>query len=404
MGWIMTLKSYIKKLSALSLLALAACTPSDSSGPGSCAVRGDLGVFSPRAATVAVTGDVLLHRLIQSDAAARDDHFIPALAPMAPFLSRPDVSIVNLEGPAARNVLPGGRDAGADPPRRFDDRIYAGYPAFNFHPTIVEALDQVGVDVAQTANNHALDRGPLGVDRTLEALAARGIQATGTVPRGQSGPWHTVVDLSMGGGRARVALLACTYSVNGLPDPARQALRCYGDAPAIPSLIASLRADPGIDAVVLLPHWGQEYTPVPDSRQRGLARAAIEAGAAAVIGSHPHVLQPIEQITASDGRVGFVAYSLGNFISSQWALPRRTGAVLYFDMRRDAQGRVVAMPPRALPTRVNRYQGRGVTVAPAAFALDGAASIRHAGSILGQSVLLTPEDLGFAADGSGCVR
>jgi poly-gamma-glutamate synthesis protein (capsule biosynthesis protein) len=390
---------------ALTCLTLGSCVSTQSSSSGSCSFRGGeaLGIFRPGAATVAVTGDVLLHRLIQSDAARRPDHFAPAFQPVAPFLRRADLAVVNLEGPAARNVLPGGRDAGGDPPSRFDDRIYGGYPAFNYHPSITEALAGIGVDLVQTANNHALDRGPLGVERTLEALQAAGLPATGTVPRGQVGPWHQTVSLPMSGGAARVAFLACTYGVNGLPDPHRQALRCYGDAPSVPGLIADLRSRSDIDAVVLLPHWGQEYTATPDARQRRLARAAIEAGAAAVIGTHPHVLQPIEQIAASDGRTGFVAYSLGNFISSQWALPRRTGAVLYFDLQRDGQGRVVALPPRALPTRVDRYQGRGVTVLPASFTSNGSASVAHARQVLGGGAIIAPSDLGFADDGSGCL-
>jgi poly-gamma-glutamate synthesis protein (capsule biosynthesis protein) len=349
------------------------------------------GVFQPGAATLAFTGDVMAHRLIQSDAAARPDGFAPALAPAAPFLRRADLTVVNLETPLARDVLPGGREAGTTAPPA-DNRVYTGYPAFNAHPSYAQALAGAGVDVVQTANNHALDRGPLGVDRTLAALAGAGLRTTGTVPRGQSGPWHQVVATSVG----RVALLACTYSVNGLPDPGRQALRCYGDAPSVPSLIAGLASDPGIDAVILLPHWGQEYSPRPEARQRQLARAAIEAGAAAVIGAHPHVLQPIEEITASDGRRGVVAYSLGNFISSQWALPRRTGAILYVDLLRDGQGRVVAGPPRALPTRVNRYVERGVTVTPAGLVADGAPSIAHAAAILGPDRLLNPSDFGYA--------
>lgn len=397
------LKYHLKMLPVLTALALSACV-STGNGPASCtaAAPTDLGVFRSGAATVAVTGDVLLHRLSQADAATRPRHFAPGFDPVAPFLRRADLTIVNLEGPAARNTLPGGRDAGADPASRFDDRVYTGYPTFNYHPTIADALAGLGVDVVQTANNHALDRGPMGVDRTLQALQARGLRTTGTVPRGQTGPWHSVVTLPMAGGAARVALLACTFDVNGLPDPGRQALRCYGDAPSVPSLIAALRDDPGIDAVILLPHWGQEYSAIPDARQRALARAAIDAGAAAVIGSHPHVLQPIEMMRARDGRQGFVAYSLGNFIASQWALPERTGAILYFDLMRDAEGRVVAGPPRALPTRVNRYVGPGVTVAAADGALDGADSTAHAAAVLGADRLIRPADLGLPADGSRC--
>ncbi|NKX43959.1 CapA family protein [Roseicyclus persicicus] len=382
----------------LALAALlAACTPTTGPAPGGGGpICAEAGIFRPGAATFAFAGDVMAHGLIQQDAAGRPDGFAPALAPVAPFLRRADVTVANLETPIARDVLPGGRDAGtAAPPA--DGRVYSDYPQFNAHPSFAAALAGAGVDVAQTANNHALDRGPLGVDRTLEALSAAGLRATGTVPRGGAGPWHSTVQTPVG----RVALLACTWGVNGLPDPAAQALRCYGGSPSVPSLIAQLAADPAIDAVILLPHWGQEYSRTPDAQQRRLARAAIEAGAAAVIGAHPHVLQPVEEITAADGRRGFVAYSLGNFLSSQWSLDRRTGAILYTDLVRDGQGRVVAMPPRLLPTRVNRYVGTGVTVTPAALVSDGAASIAHAAGVVGAARLVNPSDFGIAAQHPG---
>lgn len=387
------------RLTLAAGLMLAACTPTTGPAPGG-GFCPQAGVFRPGAATLAFTGDVMAHVLIQQDAARRPEGFAPALAPAAPFLRRADVTVVNLETPLARDVLPGGREA-ASPAAQADNRVYTGFPTFNAHPSYSAALAASGIDVVQTANNHALDRGPLGVERTLEALSAAGLSATGTVPRGTSGPWHVTVQTRVG----RVALLACTFSVNGLPDPARQALRCYGNGPSVPSVIAQLRAEPGIDAVILLPHWGQEYSATPDAQQRRLARAAIEAGAAAVIGAHPHVLQPIEEITASDGRRGFVAYSLGNFISSQWSLDRRTGAILYTDLVRDAQGRVVAGPPRILPTRVNRYVEAGVTVTPAGLVADGAPSIAHAARVLGENRLLGPSDFGYAAlhpQGAAC--
>ncbi|AHM05835.1 putative enzyme of poly-gamma-glutamate biosynthesis (capsule formation) [Roseibacterium elongatum DSM 19469] len=381
-------------------LVLAACVPNDASGPSVAARAGtcpsEVGVFRAGAATVAAAGDVLLHRLIQQDATARPEGFTPAFAPVAPYLSRSDLTIVNLEGPAARGVLPGGRAAAVAPEVLFDDRVYSGYPQFNYHPSIASALRSIGIDVVQTANNHALDRGPLGVDRTLAALAEAGLRSTGTRARGSDGPWHTTVRLSMAGGAAKVAILACTYDVNGLPNPHDQALLCYGSNPSVPGLIEALSVRPQIDAVILTPHWGQEYSASPDARQRRLARAAIEAGAAAVIGAHPHVLQPIEEITASDGRRGFVAYSLGNFLSSQWALPRRTGAILYFDLARDARGRVIAHPPRALVTRGERYASQGVAVAPAATIPNGAASLAHAERILGAGRVISPEDLACA--------
>jgi poly-gamma-glutamate synthesis protein (capsule biosynthesis protein) len=229
-----------------------------------------------------------------------------------------------------------------------------------------------------------MDRGPLGVDRTLAALAGAGLPATGTRARGIDGPWHVVRQA----GGARIAFLACTYSTNGIADPAGQVLGCYGTAPSVPGLIRGLAAQDGIDAVVLLPHWGVEYSARPTARQRRLAQAAADAGAIAIVGAHPHVLQPLETLTAADGRRVPVAWSLGNLLASQWALDQRTGAVLYLDLARDEAGRWAAVNPRYLPTRVERFLGtRGVAVFPAAELSAGGASLAHARRVLGPGLV-----------------
>ena len=86
------------------------------------------------------------------------------------------------------------------------------------------------------------------------------------------------------------------------------------------------------------------------------------------------------------------AYSLGNFLSSQWSLDRRTGAILYVDLVRDhPQGRVVAKPAAArCPRASNRYAENGVTVTPPGLVADGAPSIAHAAAVLGEGRLLNP--------------
>jgi poly-gamma-glutamate synthesis protein (capsule biosynthesis protein) len=292
--------------------------------------------------------------------------------------------VLNLEGPAAGNTGPGGRDL-PDPGTLYDERAYSGFPLFNYHPSIAAVLRNAGVDVVQTANNHAMDRGPIGVERTLQTLAAAGLPATGTVTRGSGGPWH--VTRPVGG--ARIAFLACTFSTNGLADPGRQVLGCYGNAPSIPSLIQTLSAQPDVDGVILLPHWGTEYSGQPTAQQRRLAQAAADAGALAIVGAHPHVLQPLTTLTARDGRAVPVAYSLGNLISSQWRLEQRSGAILYLDLGRDAGGRLVATDPRYLPTRVERFVGRGVAVFPAADLAAGGPSLGHVQRVLGPG-MLTP--------------
>src|SRR5690606_33385277 len=121
-----------------------------------------------------------------------------------------------------------------------------------------------------------------------------------------------------------------TKNTNRVPDDFNQVLRC-GDGSTVEQTIAQLRAtgryakrEPKVDAVIVTPHWGKEYTHEVGDKERELARKWIEAGALAVIGSHPHVVQPWERIVAEDGREGLVLYSLGNFASHQPELPRRS--------------------------------------------------------------------------------
>lgn len=331
---------------------------------------------------LAFAGDVLLHSLIQSEASTRAEGFAPAIEPIIPALSRASVTVVNLEGPSARNISAANR-VEQDPGTLFDGRIYAGYPRFNYHPSIAAVLRDAGVDVVQTANNHAMDRGPLGADLTLSALRQAGLGTTGSHSTGATAAWHNIQQV----GGYNIAFLACSFSTNGLPNPRSQVLGCYGDNPSIPNLIHSLTMQPTIDGVILLPHWGTEYSARPTARQRRLAQAAADAGAVAIVGSHPHVLQPLEQLSAADGRRVPVAYSLGNLISTQWRLERRTGAILYLDLARDPQERLLATDPRYLPTRVERTTDRGVAVFPAAQIAQGALSVAHAQRILGAGMV-----------------
>ena len=224
-------------------------------------------------------------------------------------------------------MVPGGQETRLPPgkdDRSYDRRFYAGGEngvlVFNFHPSVVADIKAGGFDIVSTANNHAADRGPLGIDRTIDALEAARLAFTGTRRQNETAParpWGTIT-------RAKgfaVAWLACTYATNGMPDPHAQVLGCFGPRgePGVAVLdeIRRLAADPDIDAVILTPHWGNEYQPQPDESQRRLAHEAIDAGAAAVVGSHPHVLQPWERYEARDGREGLIVYSSGNFISGQ---------------------------------------------------------------------------------------
>ncbi len=290
--------------------------------------------------TVAAVGDVLLHDMVQKWASAQKDGYAGLFRPVDDIIKAADVAIANLEGPAAEGVASNGKEVRA-PATLYDKSVYRGYPMFNYHPSVVGDLKKAGFDVLLTANNHSLDRHQLGVDRTIDAIKAAGLAHTGTRHReAMSAPWHTVTPVKAAGGTFNIAWLGCTYGTNEIPDRANQVLNCYEHRDDVVATVTSLASKPDIHAVFLVPQWGGEYQHAPDAKQTALARDVLEAGATAVIGSHPHVMQRIEKIATKDGRETVAAYSLGNFVSNQIGLPRRSTAILLLGLSPAANGKL----------------------------------------------------------------
>ncbi len=292
----------------------------------------------PQRISIAAVGDVLLHAPLQRRGYASPDGFRDIWRQAEAFLSRADIAYANLEGPMAPGIA-NGRAPQRDPGPVLDGRVYSGYPLFNYHPRVAAQLKASGVDIVSTANNHAMDRGPAGADLTLAALEAAKLKATGTIRRGAPRAFVTYTPSPMGA----VAWIACSYDTNGLSDPGRQVLLCYRDQAELLALIAREAGRREVGAVIVTPHWGGEYSHAPDSRQKRLARAMAAAGATAVLGAHPHVIQPWEWVPGVNGTQTLVVYSLGNFVSAQMgSLSRRTGALAWLELCRGKSGLVAA--------------------------------------------------------------
>jgi poly-gamma-glutamate synthesis protein (capsule biosynthesis protein) len=325
---------------------------------------GDGAQYPPRAApapppcirpiVMAAVGDVLLHGPFQRWAAAQPEGFFAAMAPVQDLLQGADVTIANLEGPAAANIAGFGREVAA-PAGRYDGNVYDGYPMFNYHPSIIGDLQRLGVDVLQTANNHALDRGSLGVDRTLAAMEAARMPHTGTrasTARPAGYRWSTSYTVRRDGHGYKFAFIACTFSTNGLPDRRAQVLHCYDQRAELLAQIRALRADRSNAAVIVMPHWGIEYQPRPAAQEVALAQDMAEAGATAIIGTHPHVVQPEAMLTTRDGRNVPVVYSLGNFVSNQIGLPRLATVIYLLGFTPTHDGRLAATRSGWIPLRM----------------------------------------------------
>src|SRR5262249_33114649 len=95
------------------------------------------------------------------------------------------------------------------------------------------------------------------------------------------------------------------------------------------------------DAIIISPHWGEEYERYPNDEQKHFAHEVLDAGATAVIGSHPHVLQPLQKYITKDGRATLIMYSLGNFISYQGRTNSRSTVILLLGLTKTSQGTII---------------------------------------------------------------
>lgn len=258
-------------------------------------------------------------------------------APIAPCLSEADYTVANLET----------RLAGASPG-------YHGYPRFNSPDELAPALRAAGIDALGTANNHSLDMGWDGVVRTLDVLDGSGLRHAGTARNTAERDAPCLVDVR----GVRIALLNYTDYLNGIPLPSGRpyAVNVLSVA-AVAAEARRARAE-GAELVVAFLHWGTEYQRMPSHAQTTLAPALIDAGVDLIVGHHPHVVQPIARVRGSSGREGFVAYSLGNFVSGQRSRYRDSGLLLYADVLEDGSGaRVTGL--RYLPVYVQRAWAAG---------------------------------------------
>lgn len=227
--------------------------------------------------------------------------------PIADVLRTADVGVVNLETPVTDNAKAVTRSL-----------------LFNAPSSMVRALAAAGVKVVSTGNNHARDQHLTGLLETLRHLDAAGIQHVGTGPS-LAAAWEPAVMEVKG---VRFGFLSFTRLLNGFSNPkaSEDPHVAYVPYPehvaqrgvSVANAVERVRMAAGrCDVLIVMVHWGREYTAAPNAADQKLGRALIDAGAAAVIGHHPHVLQPLESYMTASGRKGLIAYSLGNLVANQ---------------------------------------------------------------------------------------
>lgn len=278
--------------------------------------------------TVAFTGDILVHKdLYLKVINEKETSFLSLWRKTIPLIEKADLTYGNLEGPTALGINDKKIDIG-DIGFKYDDSVYSGTnKLFNYHPQIVTDLKASGFDIVSTANNHSLDRGSIGIDKTIDAMESRSFNFVGTRKKNSKEEFYKITTTN----DFKIAWISCTEMLNGFNDKYSQILLCYKQSDEIIKIIQKIKKSNLADLIFVLPHWGVEYKHEPNEEQKKQARLYAEAGADAILGSHPHVLQNVEKYTAEDGREIFIAYSLGNFLANQKDIDKKTSAFVYLE-------------------------------------------------------------------------
>ena len=227
-----------------------------------------------------------------------------------------------------------------------------GYPLFNAPDALAEDVKNAGFDIAITSNNHMMDTGFTGMQRTIEILRAQGLQTAGSKYEGEKN--YIVVDVK----GVKVGIVAYTYETSGTDGRITINGNLVSEESA--KLINSFNYN--------------EYQRTADNRQIAMAQRTADMGADIIFASHPHVVQSIEMLTSADGRKVPVYYSLGNFISNQRTETlsnRYTEQGLMGMVKIDfdkTNGVIVKETVSAIPVWVDKY---GAAIKYAIIPLDG---------------------------------
>lgn len=264
-------------------------------------------------------GDVMAHALQLEHASGKselpvdseDYHWDSYFTGVSNYLESADYAVANMEF-----------SCGTPP--------YSGYPMFSAPQSLATAAREAGIDLFLCANNHIGDKGLKGLESTIYAYNSLGVDRVGVYADSADfiAGFPLVRTISNTDGESiEVAFLNFTYGTNGNRIPSPYIVPRM-DKASILSAVERARAA-GAEYIIALPHWGIEYKLNPSVEQQEWRDFLMDIGVDAIVGSHPHVVQPV---IVENGRV--TAFSLGNFISNMSAVNTQAGYLLILDLVR----------------------------------------------------------------------
>ena len=291
----------------------------------------------PIALRLTAVGDNLLHNTLSMDSEQDDGSycFDPLYEHIADIISGSDIAFINQEVMLTGQV--------------------SAYPNLAAPAEVADALIKVGFNVINLATNHSLDKGVKGLEACLENVHARPFEAILGAFRTEEEAAQLCILEKQG---VRFGFLSYTYGLNGYRLPEGEEYRiALIDEDKMQQDLAAIR--PLCDYLVVSMHWGNEYQHTQNQYQEQLAQLLCDGGADLIIGTHPHVLQPVEWIESDTGHKTLCAYSLGNFISGQHKRPTMLGGILDVRLKFDPDGTLLETTSAGVIPTVTYYGSKG---------------------------------------------
>ncbi len=319
--------------------------------------------------TIGSAGDILIHKPILENAKEGNEvySFDKLFTYVSDVAQSYDYFVLNLE------TTLGGTENG---------RKYSTYPCFSSPDSLLDSLSLIGTDCLLTSNNHSYDTSEYGFLRTVQTVDEAGFDHTGTRLTEEESKY--IIE-SIGG--INFGFICYTYeteyasstvkALNGIPMNTKTSPLInsfdYDHLNTFYSEIEEqlqLMKNDGADILTVYMHWGDEYKLSANSWQKAMAQKLCDMGVDVIIGGHPHVVEPVELLTSSDGESKTVCiYSIGNFVSNQ----RRNlmglktghtedGAIFEMTFSKYSDGSVYFEEVDVTPTWVHLYTENGKKV------------------------------------------
>ena len=288
----------------------------------------------PISIRITAAGDNLLHNTVSFACALPEGgyDFHPVYENIKKIIEGSDIAFINQEV-----MLTGEASA---------------YPNLAAPTENADALIDAGFNVINLATNHTLDKGVSGLETCLETVHARPFDAVLGAFRTEEESTQLCILEKQG---IRFGFLSYTYGLNGYRLPSdKQWKIALIDETKIQNDLAAIR--PECDYLIVSMHWGNEYQTTESSYQNELAQLLCDGGADLIIGTHPHVLQPMKWLEREDGHKTLCAYSLGNFVSNQHKRATMLGGILEVELLFEEDGTLKEIASAGVIPTVTHYK------------------------------------------------